>query len=472
MQSLPLFLQLQHKPCLLIGGADAAAHKLNLLLNASAQVTIVAPSLSAATRQRIDDQQHLTSKTNGQVTYVAETFNSHHLQVGAYLLIVDASECPDTNQQVCDWANHHNQLLNTVDRRGFGNSSFAAIVDRWPLTIAISSAGQAPMLARLLRERLEAFLPQRYGDLAALVSRFRDSVNHALPDLKQRRRFWDKQLHGSVGEQVLKGNPLAAEQQLTEQIDHIDQQPLQKGEVFLVGAGPGDPELLTIKALRLMQQADVVLYDRLVSDAVLNKVRREAEKIYVGKNRNQYSITQANINQHLRDYALQGLQVLRLKGGDPFIFGRGGEELTYLAEHNISFQVVPGITAASGCASYAGIPLTHRDHAQSVRFITGHRKNDQLNLNWKEFVEDNQTLVFYMGLNGLEIICQQLIAYGMRSGMPIALVEKGTSPNQRVFVSTLEKLPIEVRHAGAEAPTLIIVGEVVSLHHQLKWYQL
>ena len=469
MHALPLFLQLQNKPCLLIGGSDAAAHKLNLLLKAGAKVTLLAPTLSPAMQQYVDDYP--------AIIHIVKTFTSQYLQVGLYLLIVDASECSDTNQQVSSWADKHNQLLNTVDRRGFGNSSFAAIVDRWPLTIAISSAGKSPMLARLLRERLETLIPEQYGDLANLVSNWRQRVNQLFPDLKMRRRFWDKQLHGLVGEQVLKGNLAEAEQQLKSQIDSADNsqplnQSLQEGEVFLVGAGPGDPELLTIKALRLMQQADVVLYDRLVSDEVLGKVRREAEKIYVGKNRNQYSITQDNINQYLRDYAQQGLQVLRLKGGDPFIFGRGGEELSYLAQHNVAFQVVPGITAASGCASYAGIPLTHRDHAQSVRFITGHRHNGQLNLNWKEFVEDNQTLVFYMGLNGLETICQQLIHYGMREDMPIALIEKGTSKQQRSFISTLTELPLKVREAQAEAPTLIIVGEVVNLHKQLKWYQL
>ncbi len=346
---------------------------------------------------------------------------------------------------------------------------FPSIVDRSPIQIAISTGGAAPVLARLLRGRLESLLPAAYGKLAALSARFRDRVKRAIPDENRRRAFWESVFEGRVAEAIYSGRETEAEQLLESSLE--GDQPPTTGEVYLVGGGPGDPDLLTFRALRLMQQADIVLYDRLVSREVLDLVRRDAERLYVGKRAGDHPVIQSNINDKLVEFARAGRRVLRLKGGDPFIFGRGGEEIEHLAEHGIPFQVVPGITAAAGCAVYAGIPLTHRDHAQSVRFITGHQRDGHLELDWNSLVTRGETLVFYMGLTGLDTICRQLIEHGMAVDTPAALVEKGTTRNQRVFIASLADLPEQVRAGEARAPTIIIVGGVVTLHDKLNWFK-
>jgi len=301
-----------------------------------------------------------------------------------------------------------------------------------------------------------------------LAARFRQRVREVIPDLDQRRRFWEDTLEGPVAELVLAGQEQAGARALEQRLSGAV--PATMGEVWLVGAGPGDPDLLTFKALRLMQRADVVLYDRLVAPEIVDLCRRDAERIYVGKARANHTLPQQDINQRLVDLALRGKRVLRLKGGDPFIFGRGGEELALLAQHRIPFQVVPGITAASGCASYAGIPLTHRDFAQSVRFVTGHLKDGTTDLPWPELVQPNQTVVFYMGLVGLREICTQLMAHGRSPETPIALIQQGTTAQQRVVVGTLRDMLERVAGAGIRAPTLIIVGEVVRLRRDLAWF--
>ncbi len=457
METLPLFHRLRGVGCLVVGGGDIAAHKARMLLRAGAQIELVAPELAASTRELVEA---------GAIRYRQRRFLATDL-AGKRLVII-ATNQPALNAEIARAADSANLLVNVVDQPDLSNVIFPSIMDRSPLVVAIGSDGQAPVLVRQLRARLESLVPAAYGDLAALVGRFRQRVRDKFPGLDKRRRFWDAHLQGQVAEDVFAGRIDLAERRL-EQALAEDAKGLEQGEVYLVGGGPGDPDLLTFRALRLMQQCDLVLYDRLVSPAVLDLVRRESERIYVGKERNPYSITQDNINQALVDFAREGKRVLRLKGGDPFIFGRGGEEMAYLAEQKITFQVVPGITAASGCAAYAGIPLTHRELAQSVRFITGHRVGGELNLQWREFVQPGQTLVFYMGLNGLESICEKLIEYGMAAEMPAALVEKGTLPEQRVILGSLADLPEKVRASGAEAPTLIIVGEVVRLHAVLNW---
>ncbi|HUH36863.1 MAG TPA: siroheme synthase CysG, partial [Spongiibacteraceae bacterium] len=359
--------------------------------------------------------------------------------------------------------------VNVVDQPDLCSAILPSIVDRSPLLIAISSGGRSPVLARMLKTRIESLVPAAYGRLALLAGEFRQQVKARFAGLGQRRAFWERVLDGPAAELALAGNLDAARRELAQQID-AQPDTASLGEVYLVGAGPGDPDLLTFKALRLLQKADVVLYDRLVAPAILNMARADAERIYVGKARAQHTLRQQDINARLVTLAREGKRVVRLKGGDPFIFGRGGEEIETLAAEGIPFQVVPGITAASGCSCYSGIPLTHRDHAQSVRFVTGHLKNGSMDLPWAELVQPAQTVVIYMGLVGLPEICRQLIAHGRGADTPIALVERGTTPEQRVLVSTLAGLPDLVASENVRAPTLLIVGEVVGLRHKLAWF--
>jgi uroporphyrin-III C-methyltransferase/precorrin-2 dehydrogenase/sirohydrochlorin ferrochelatase len=337
--------------------------------------------------------------------------------------------------------------------------------------VAVSTGGASPVLARILRARLETFIPASYGRLANMVAEYRNEIKKHLPNSTVRRRFWERILQGPVAEMIFSGREEEAGKSIQHAIESNDEGFNSSGEVYLVGAGPGDPDLLTFRALRLMQQADVVLYDRLVTPAILDLVRREAEQIYVGKRRAYHAVRQEEINQTLVRLAKEGKRVLRLKGGDPFIFGRGGEEIATLADEKIPFQIVPGITAASGCASYAGIPLTHRDYAQSVLFVTGHSKKGETETNWARVIQPQQTIVIYMGTMGLENICHELIRHGMQNEMPAALVEQGTTPSQRVLIGTVETLPEIVHGIEIHAPTLVIVGEVVKLHEALNWFK-
>ena len=333
---------------------------------------------------------------------------------------------------------------------------------------AISSGGASPVLARLLRVKLEALIPPEYGSLASLANRFRQRVKQAIPDGDKRRRFWEDALQGDVADLALAGRQEEAAIRLKQRLQ--DNNGEKVGMVFLVGAGPGDPDLLTLRALRLMQEADVVVYDRLVSPEILGLVRKDAEKIYAGKQSSNHSLPQSEINRLLADLAKAGRRVVRLKGGDPFIFGRGGEEIETLMAEGIHFQVIPGITAASGCAAYAGIPLTHRDYAQSCAFVTGHLKDGTIDLEWERLAVPNQTLVIYMGLQGLAQICTGLIKHGCPASLPAALIQQGTTRHQRVLTGTLADLPDKVAQANVKAPTLVIIGEVVKLHQKLSWF--
>ncbi|WP_396586558.1 siroheme synthase CysG [Bermanella sp. R86510] len=458
MKFLPLFFDLKQRPVLIVGGGEVAYRKARLLIEAHAIVTIISPKVSERLEELISENK---GKIN-QDAYKGQALDS-------YALVVAATDDRTVNEDIADKAKSLQIPVNVVDQPEAGTFIFPAIIDRDPVIAAVSSGGASPVLARLLRTRLEALIPSGYGHLASLAERFRDKVKQRFSDINQRRSFWESVLNGKVANLVFAGKQNDAETLLQSQLDGATNE-YASGEVYLVGAGPGDPDLLTFKALRLMQQADVVLYDRLVSEPILNLCRRDAELINVGKARSNHTVPQEGINQLLVDYAKKGHRVLRLKGGDPFIFGRGGEEIQELSGHGIDFQVVPGITAASGCASYAGIPLTHRDYAQSVRFVTGHLKNNSCDLPWAELAYKNQTIVFYMGLMGLPIICEQLIAHGMDKDTPIALVQQGTTHNQKVIVATLATMVDTIAKQAVQAPTLIIVGDVVKLHKRLSWF--
>jgi len=458
MDYLPLFHKLQGGRVLVVGGGEIALRKARLLADAGSELRVVAPD--------VDGQLAALAREGGGEVLV-RGYQAADL-VGCRLVIA-ATDDPELNAQVSADAQALSLPVNVVDAPALCTVIFPAIVDRSPLVIAVSSGGDAPVLARLIRAKLEAWIPSAYGELAGLAARFRHKVKTLYPDVNQRRGFWETVFQGPIAERQLAGQGAEAERLLQAMVDGAPVQ--QGGEVYLVGAGPGDPDLLTFRALRLMQQADVVLYDRLVAPAIIEMCRRDAERIYVGKRRADHSVPQDQINRLLVDLAKQGKRVLRLKGGDPFIFGRGGEEIEELAEHGIPFQVVPGITAASGCSAYGGIPLTHRDYAQSVRFVTGHLKDGTSNLPWNDLVAPAQTLVFYMGLVGLPTICAELIRHGRAASTPAALVQQGTTRNQRVFTGTLADLPELVARHEVHAPTLVIVGEVVQLRDKLAWFE-
>ncbi len=458
MDFLPLFHNLKGRNVLLVGGGEVALRKGRLLADAGAALKVVAPEV---------DPQLLELAQTSQGSVQLRGYQAGDLQ--GICLVIAATDDEPLNAQISAQAQALGVPVNVVDAPKLCSVIFPAIVDRSPLIVAITSGGDAPVLARLIRAKIETWIPATYGQLAGLSKRFRARVKALFPNVQQRRVFWEEVFQGQIAESVFAGKLQEGESLLEEKIAGIA--PRQLGEVYLVGAGPGDPDLLTFRALRLMQQADVVLYDRLVAPAIVELCRRDAERIYVGKRRAEHALPQEQINQRLVSLAKEGKRVLRLKGGDPFIFGRGGEEIEELAAEGIPFQVVPGITAASGCAAYAGIPLTHRDYAQSVRFVTGHLKDGSCDLPWRDLVAPGQTLVFYMGLLGLPQICAQLIAHGRGPETPVALIEQGTTQQQRVYVGTLASLPALLAQQQVRAPTLVIVGEVVTLREKLAWFE-
>jgi uroporphyrin-III C-methyltransferase/precorrin-2 dehydrogenase/sirohydrochlorin ferrochelatase len=458
MNSLPISLSLDGRCCIIVGGGDVAARKVELLLRANAVVSVVAPKLCP----RLEELRQL-----GRISHLSRKFKNH--DVPGNFLVIAATNDLTTNRRVSEVSELNNIPVNVVDQPELCTFTMPSIVDRSPVTIAVSTGGASPVMARQLRARLETLIPTSYGRLADLVNDYRQEVKNRISDVRGRRRFWEDVLHGTVAHLFSVGKEAAAREALERAVKSM-QPDKGQGEVYLVGAGPGDPDLLTFRALRLMQQADVVLYDRLVSKEILDLIRRDARKIYVGKERSNHALPQPEINERLAELAKGGNRVLRLKGGDPFIFGRGGEEIGELTRQGIPFQVVPGITAAAGCASYAGIPLTHRDFAQSCVFVTGHLKDGSVDLNWEQLAQPQQTVVIYMGLIGMPVICRELIAHGVDKDMPIALIEQGTTINQRVFIGTLASLPDSIKDKRVHAPTLFIIGDVVKLHDTLSWF--
>lgn len=457
METLPIFMKLRDRPCLVVGGGEIASRKVSLLEKAGASVTVVSPELHPTLAK---------SLAEGRIRHLASVFEP--AQLDGAVLVIAATDDAEVNRAVSREAQARNIPVNVVDAPELCTFIVPSIVDRSPLLVAVSSGGTAPVLARMLRTRIETLIPATYGRLAAFAAEFREAVKQRFSTGQQRRIFWEDVFQGVIGEQVLSGQEEAARHAMQQVLSGRGE--LHHGEVYLVGGGPGDPDLLTFRALRLMQQADVCVYDKLVSKEVMALVRRDAELIYVGKSRDQHTLPQEDINQLLVRLAKEGKRVLRLKGGDPFIFGRGGEEIETLMENGIPFQVVPGITAANGVSSYAGIPLTHRDYAQSCLFTTGHLKDGSVNLDWDALVRPNQTVVIYMGLVGLPEICRQMVAHGAPENLPIAIVQQGTTQRQRVVEGTLATLPGLVERAGLRAPCLIIVGQVVRLREKLAWF--
>jgi uroporphyrin-III C-methyltransferase / precorrin-2 dehydrogenase / sirohydrochlorin ferrochelatase len=459
MDFLPIFYDLKGQRCLVVGGGDIALRKADLLVRAGAKLRVVSPKLCAALAALIE-------KNGGE--YYCDVYKPEYLN--DVILVIAGTDNSAVNIQVSEDGKKQGLPTNIVDNPSLSSFIFPAVIDRSPIVIAVSSGGQSPVLARLLRGKLESMIPASYGRLGHLAGRFREQVKDRFKTINQRRGFWESILQGPVAEMVLAGKDDKAEKLLVQALASSDPEQSPVGEVYLVGGGPGDPDLLTFKALRLMQQADVVVYDRLVSAGVLDLCRRDADRIYVGKARKNHALPQEEINLLLVKLAKDGKRVLRLKGGDPFIFGRGGEEIDQLMEQDIPFQVVPGITSASGCAAYSGIPLTHRDYAQSVRFLTGHLKDDSCDLPWQELVHEHQTLVIYMGLVSLALICERLIENGMNPEMPIALIEKGTLPEQRVVTGTIATIASIAEQANVKPPALTIIGEVVRLREKLDWF--
>ncbi|WP_414165779.1 siroheme synthase CysG [Superficieibacter sp. BNK-5] len=454
MDHLPIFCQLRDRACLLVGGGDVAERKARLLLEAGARLTVNA--LAFVPQFAVWEKAGMLTLTEGEF---AESL------LDESWLVIAATDDAEVNQRVSDAAEARRIFCNVVDAPKQASFIMPSIIDRSPLMVAVSSGGTSPVLARLLREKLESLLPQHLGQVAQYAGQLRARVKKQYATMSERRRFWEKlfvndRLAQSLANQDRQAIETTTEQLLNEPLDH-------RGEVVLVGAGPGDPGLLTLKGLQQIQQADIVVYDRLVSDEIMNLVRRDADRVFVGKRAGYHCVPQEEINQILLREAQKGKRVVRLKGGDPFIFGRGGEELETLCQANIPFSVVPGITAASGCSAYAGIPLTHRDYAQSVRLVTGHLKTDS-ELDWKNLAAEKQTLVFYMGLSQASNIQENLIKFGMSADMPVALVENGTAIKQRVVSGVLSQLSSLAQQV--ESPSLIIVGRVVGLRDKLNWF--
>lgn len=452
MMTLPLVWRGNGQRFVVVGAGKVASRKIQTLVKAGAAVTVIAAEISSEVAAVAGKIELVQRQATEKEQFTAGTF------------LVLSTDNKSLNASLAESGRKQGCFICRVDDPTDNDFMFPAVVDRSPLLISVSSSGTSPALTRHVRQRIEAFIPYDYKVLATYVEGLRERIKALLPS-KERAVFWRRWMNSLAPELILSRKP--------ERVEAVTQELLDSdtnvGEVWLVGAGPGDPDLLTFRALRLIQKADIVFYDRLVNPLILELIAPDAERFYVGKEKSYHSVPQSDINQLLVDSAKAGKKVLRLKGGDPFIFGRGGEEIEQLAEAGIAFQVVPGITAASGCAAYAGIPLTHREHAQSVRFVTGHLKNDTCDLPWNELIYPNQTLVIYMGLSGLPIICENLINAGMPADTPIALIEKGTLPEQKVHIKTLQSMPTFVANNAIGAPTLTIVGSVVALYDKLQW---
>lgn len=458
MELYPAFITLTAKKCLVVGAGHRAQRSALRLARCGADVHLVSADAP--------------NTVPGVAKLLKRDFSLEDLE--QCWVVIAASEDQSLNTSIADACEKKRILCNLPERHGRTGFLMPSVIDRSPLLVAISSGGASPILARALKSKLESLIPTAYSRLAHMVSKYRGEVKLKLPEKASRAQFWHNLINGPVGELAFNANADQLEKSISNAVTAINTSAGSKppsGHVALVGAGPGDPDLLTFRALRLVQSADVIVYDRLVSKTILDLCRSDAEFIYAGKAKANHAIPQDSINQLLVDLATDGKNVVRLKGGDPFIFGRGGEEIETLADNDISFQVVPGITAAAGCAAFGGIPLTHRDHAQSCVFVTGHLQNGEINLNWQDLQDPTQTIVVYMGLTGLAKICSTLIKHGRSKHTPAALIERGTTPEQRVLTGNIATLPALVEDSNVSAPTLLIIGGVVTLREKLKWFE-
>jgi uroporphyrin-III C-methyltransferase/precorrin-2 dehydrogenase/sirohydrochlorin ferrochelatase len=459
MQYFPLFHRLNKGVCLIIGGGHVAQRRARALISAGATVHLISKQILPKLESFLIDSGASFDKQAVDLTKLAND----------YELVVAATNDKAVNLAIANYANLNRIPVNVVDDPAAGDFIFPAVIERASLTVAVSNSGNSPVLSRLLKQQIDAYIPSTFAALSDFVGSYRQRVKVSIPEDNIRKTFWENIIQGGVAEAIYMGKEQRAHDLFESALADPEKFNLQ-GEVYLIGAGPGDPELLTLKAFRLLQKADVVLYDRLVSAAVMAFIPPEVELIYVGKNRDNHAVPQDDINQLLVDQARKGKRVVRLKGGDPFIFGRGGEEIQTLVDFQVPFQIVPGITAASGCSAYAGIPLTHRDYAQSVQFVTGQLKSGTVDLDWAELISPGKTLVFYMGLKSLPIICESLITYGMQPDTHVALIEKGTTHEQRVLVSNLTEIESMLASAQVSSPSLFIVGSVVQLAEKLSWF--
>lgn len=452
MRYLPLHFDIAGQMVLVVGGGEVAARRVALLTGAGARIRLVSPKILDSLAETLQGPGH---------ELVRAPFSEVHL--AGCVLAVAATDDGEVNRHLSEICKERRIPVNVVDAPRLCTVTFPAIIDRDPLLVSVGSAGASPVLTRTIRQQLESLLPASLGRLAAYLAERRQRLREKMPVTDERRRHTESFLDSPGSGLAMKGKFSQADAYL-----FPGELPLTPGEVYLVGAGPGDPDLLTLKALQLLQKADIILYDNLVSAGVLDRARRDARKEFVGKRSGYKSTSQEDINDLLVRLAREGCRVLRLKGGDPFVFGRGGEEITRLISEGIPFQVVPGITAATGCAAYAGIPLTHRELSQSVKFVTGHPKNGEVELSWHEYTHANETVVFYMGLGGLSSICRQLVKHGRAASTPVAIISRGTTPQQRILKGTLASMPDLAKLSGIQSPTLIIVGEVVDFAERVK----
>lgn len=454
-----LFADLKQRPVLVVGGGAIAERKIESLLLAGADITVIAKSFSPSI-QEWHEQEKLSISSESFYDELLDNF----------VLTIAATDDRALNQSIAQAAEQRHRLVNVVDTADLCNFHVPSIIDRGLLQIAISTAGAAPALGRKIRADIEQRLDRSMGSLIALVARFRQAIKEAYPKLNERREFYETLPKSLVSAHLRRNDEESAAKALNAMLSKPQQSEPQKGFVTLVGAGPGDAGLLTLHGFQALQSADVVLYDQLVSKEVLQLIRRDAETICVGKSAGKHSYTQEEIHELLVEQANRGLQVVRLKGGDPFIFGRGGEELQHLKQHDIAYRVIPGITAASACAAYNGIPLTHRDYAQSVRFITAHCKNSEDNVDWASLAASNQTLAVYMGVAQLQKLRDKLVTHGRSLSTPFAIVENGSRLNQRVITGTLANLPETAKREQVQSPALLLLGEVTAFADELSWF--